>query len=88
MVVDDPSSSLDREAVFATHQWPIDTLRPFGQYIVLTHDFNFLRLFIKSKTNQWNKSMGAKNKGDKDEIGFPRVAFLEMYAATDGNRAH
>lgn len=45
VVIDDPSSSLDREALFATHQWLIDTLKGFGQYIILTHDFNLLRLF-------------------------------------------
>ncbi len=63
VVVDDPSSSLDREAVFATHQWLIDTLRAFGQYVVLTHDFNLLRLFIKSQTNQWT-SQWERRKGE------------------------
>ena len=47
----------DREALFATHQWLIDTLKGFGQYIVLTHDFSLLRLFIKSQNNAWGKSM-------------------------------
>lgn len=87
VVIDDPSSSLDREALFATHQWLIDTLRDFGQYIILTHDFSLLRLFIKSHHNAWGKSMSQIKKGDADEISFPKVSFLEMYAASvDGER--
>jgi len=51
VVIADPSRSLDREALFATQHWLVDTLMGFGQHIVLTHDFGFLRLFIKSKRN-------------------------------------
>jgi len=87
VVIDDPSSSLDREALFATHQWLIDTLKPFGQYIILTHDFGLLRLFIKSHKNAWGKSMSDIRKGDEDELRFPKVSFLEMYAGSvDGQR--
>jgi wobble nucleotide-excising tRNase len=87
VVIDDPSSSLDREAVFATHQWLIDTLKGFGQYIILTHDFSLLRLFIKSYKNAWGKSMSKISKGDTGEICFPKVSFLEMYAVeVDGER--
>ncbi|CCG02735.1 AAA family ATPase [Blastococcus saxobsidens] len=87
VVIDDPSSSLDREALFATHQWLIDTLKGFGQYIILTHDFSLLRLFIKSHKNAWGSSMKRITQGNADEIRFPKVSFLEMYAATvDGER--
>jgi len=82
VVIDDPSSSLDREALFATHQWLVDTLKGFGQYIVLTHDFSLLRLFVKSQNNAWGKSMRRIAQGDADEIRFPKVSFLEMYAAS------
>lgn len=82
VVIDDPSSSLDREALYATHQWLVDTLQGFGQYIVLTHDFGLLRLFIKSKRNAWGKSTSKIREGDVDETRFPKVAFLEMYAAS------
>jgi wobble nucleotide-excising tRNase len=64
VVIDDPSSSLDREALFATHQWLIDTLKGFGQYIILTHDFSLLRLFIKSHKNAWGKSMSDIRRAD------------------------
>lgn len=88
VVIDDPSSSLDREALFATHQWLFDTLKTFGQYIILTHDFSLLRLFIKSHKNAWGKSLAEIKKQNVDEIRFPKVAFLEMYAAeVDGKRS-
>ncbi len=86
VVIDDPSSSLDREALFATHQWLVDTLKGFGQYIVLTHDFGLLRLFLKSLGNAWNTSRKNITKGDADEARFPKVAFLEMYAATKDDK--
>jgi wobble nucleotide-excising tRNase len=88
VVVDDPSSSLDREALFATHQWLSDTLRGFGQYIILTHDFSLLLLFINSHRNAWGDSMKRIREGNADEIRFPRVSFLEMFAVNvDGERA-
>lgn len=87
VVIDDPSSSLDREALFATHQWLIDALKDFGQYIIMTHDFSLLRLFIKSHKNAWGKSLSQIKKGDANQIRFPRVSFLEMYATSvDGER--
>lgn len=87
VVIDDPSSSLDREALFATHQWLFDTLEKFGQYLVLTHDFGLLRLFLLSHKGMWGKSMKMIRNNDPAELLFPRVAFLEVYAsATDGER--
>lgn len=87
VVIDDPSSSLDREALFATHQWLFDTLEKFGQYIVLTHDFGLLRLFLLSYKGMWGKSMKAIRDQNPDELLFPRVAFLEVYASSaDGER--
>lgn len=87
VVIDDPSSSLDRESLFATHQWLVSTLQKFGQYIVLTHDFNLLRLFISSHRSKWNDSASQIGKQNADELHFPRVSFLELFAATvDGER--
>ncbi|WP_455158722.1 AAA family ATPase [Schaalia cardiffensis] len=88
IVIDDPSSSLDREAVFATHQWLFDTLKHFGQYVILTHDFDLLRLFIKSHKNAWKNSMKQIKSGDAKEICFPKVAFLEIYATSAGGERH
>ncbi|WP_243831685.1 AAA family ATPase [Naumannella halotolerans] len=86
VVIDDPSSSLDREALFATHQWLVSSLKHFGQYVILTHDFNLLRLFISSHSSKWSASAKAISDGDANEIRFPRVAFLEMFAAMVDSR--
>lgn len=83
VVIDDPSSSLDRESLFATHQWLVDTLRGFGQFVVLTHDFGLLRLFLKSQRSAWGESRKKIRQGDADEARFPNVAFLDMYAANE-----
>lgn len=82
VIIDDPSSSLDREALFATHQWLVDTLDSFDQYIVLTHDFSLLRLFLTSQHNVWSNSLKRIRKGCDAETRFPRVSFLEL-SATD-----
>lgn len=87
VIVDDPSSSLDREALFATHQWLVDTLKGFGQFVVLTHDFELLRLFIKSQGSGWGKSQNKIKAGESAEMLCPSVSFLEMYSASkDGAR--
>lgn len=83
VVIDDPSSSLDREALYATHQWLVDTLKDYGQYIILTHDFNLLRLFTKSQNNAWGKSVKAISEGKTQEINFPKVTFLELFATNN-----
>ncbi|BBX09724.1 hypothetical protein MAIC_45270 [Mycolicibacterium aichiense] len=84
VVIDDPSSSLDREALFATHQWLVDSLRGFGQFVVLTHDFGLLGLFLKSQKNAWSDSRRKILKEQNaDEARFPKATFLEMYASLD-----
>lgn len=83
VIIDDPSSSLDRESVYATHQWLITALDDIGQWVVLTHDFNLLRLFLKSQKSQWDKSFKAIRQEDEDEQRFPRVAFLEAFARNE-----
>lgn len=84
IVIDDPTSSLDRETIYATHQWLYDTLKGIGQYVVLTHDFELLSLFLKSHKNAWGVSKKKIREGVDSEQGYPKVAFLEMYAAGSG----
>lgn len=86
VIIDDPSSSLDRESVFATHQWLVDTLTGVGQYVVLTHDFSLLRLFTKSLQSSWNTSQKEIRDGNSEERRFPRVAFLEVFASISAGR--
>ncbi|XBB65389.1 AAA family ATPase [Nocardioides sp. WV_118_6] len=80
VVIDDPSSSLDRETVFATHQWLVERLKGFGQVVVLTHDFNLLRLFVRSEGSAWGRSLNRIKDGDLAEKRFPTTSFLELYA--------
>ncbi|WP_258933386.1 AAA family ATPase [Nesterenkonia pannonica] len=88
IVVDDPSSSLDREAVFATHAWLLDSLKNYGQTIILTHDFEMLRLLLESQERQRINSVTALKKPDKaeGERAYPKISFLEMRCGHDGQR--
>ncbi|MBU8580000.1 AAA family ATPase [Brevibacterium luteolum] len=95
VVIDDPSSSFDREAVFSTHSWLLDLLPRYGQTIILTHDFEMLRLLIASQKSQLTKSHGilkklssnsaSEREAAKAEDAFPRVSFLEMRCVHDAN---
>lgn len=86
VVIDDPSSSLDRESVFATHQWLVTALENSGQFIVFTHDFNLLRLFLKSQKNQWDISFKKLKNNDPNEKRYPRVAFIECFASNQNGQ--
>src|SRR5690625_4416809 len=100
VVIDDPSSSLDRESVFATHSWLLDSLAGYGQTIILTHDFEMLRLLLNSQSSQINKHLSVVSKAEKADASteqlaaaqaerlFPKVAFLELHTTQDlaGNR--
>ncbi|MEO7861356.1 MAG: AAA family ATPase, partial [Nitrospirales bacterium] len=100
VVVDDPSSSLDRESVYATHSWLLKQLKAYGQYVILTHDFELLRLLLASLKNQVGNSRSTIGKANKagatpadlanaaDERHFPAVRFLEITARSgaDGSR--
>lgn len=95
VVVDDPSSSFDREAVFATHSRLLDALPLYGQSIILTHDFEMLRLLLASQSNQLNNHRGvlrglsstdaSRKAAAQKEKCFPRISFLEMRSTRDGS---
>lgn len=92
VVIDDPSSSLDREAIFATHSWLLDMLGGYGQSMIFTHDFELMRLLMTSQKSQLNNSHSTISKGRKQgaapnevaaadqEERFPRIQFLEIHA--------
>ena len=94
VVIDDPSSSLDRESVYATHSWLLKQLNDYGQYVILTHDFELLRLLLGSLKNQVGKSRSKIGRASKpgatqadhlaaaDEQHFPAARFLEISAAS------
>lgn len=91
VIIDDPSSSLDREAVFATHSWLLRSLEKYAQTIILTHDFEMLRLFLNSQKNQLTSHRDIVRRGSKTEataqekakkqaeLLYPKIAFLEMH---------
>lgn len=97
VVIDDPSSSLDREAIFATHAWLLEALARYGQSIILTHDFEMMRLFLNSQERKVSEhqrlishgqgkhaSPLEKEKADKELI-YPKISFLEMRASRDSS---
>ncbi|MFJ2470026.1 AAA family ATPase [Glutamicibacter sp. NPDC087583] len=78
VVVDDPVSSLDRENMYAAFAWLNEKLDHYPQSIVLTHDFELLRLYTVSTSNQRKASLKKIGGGNAAEKWFPRVNFLEL----------
>lgn len=85
VVVDDPSSSFDRECIFGTHARLSGCLERYGQSIVLTHDFELLRMFLTSRSSKLTKSQKRIKDGISTEILYPAVTFLEMTARASSN---
>lgn len=79
VVVDDPSSSLDREALYATYQWLLDRLAQVQQYIVLTHDFGLLSLFLNAKAKDWRYPQGSAHAESPEDIELTKASFLQCY---------
>lgn len=80
VVVDDPVTSLDRDALFAAHSLLSTRLNNFGQTILLTHDFELYRLAVAAKRSAFESSQKRIGEGDSKEINFPSVKFLEIIA--------
>ncbi|MGP5607162.1 MULTISPECIES: AAA family ATPase [Micrococcaceae] len=54
VVIDDPSTSLDRENVFATSAWLDQQLDGVRQRILLTHSFDFFQLQLRAQNSNEN----------------------------------
>ncbi|MFK4089864.1 AAA family ATPase [Kribbella sp. NPDC020789] len=80
VVIDDPVTGLDKDALFAAYALVDQRTKQFGQVVVLTHDYELFRLFLMRYKKALAASRGAISKQDKDEIRFPRIQFLEMRA--------
>lgn len=85
VVVDDPSSSLDRECVYNIHRLLSEKLEKFGQIIVLTHDFALLRLFSKSLANQMKVQQRKINSGEVSPEDDRKVSFLRLHTSIVGD---
>lgn len=80
VVIDDPVTSLDKEALFAAHAVIDQRTQDVGQIIILTHDFEYLRLNLNTYKSAFGKSQKKIREGVASEIGLPSVQFLEVFA--------
>ncbi|MET7284162.1 AAA family ATPase [Kribbella sp. NPDC005582] len=88
VVIDDPVTGLDKDALFAAYALVDQRTKGFGQVVVLTHDYELFRLFLMRYKKVLAASRGSISRQDKDEIKFPRIQFLEMraYDGATGDR--
>lgn len=89
VVIDDPVSSLDKDAMFAGYALTIERLAGFLQLIVLTYDFDYFRLLIRTPTPTRKLFLDAP-LGSKEEVKdqtFPRQAALEMVHSSETHDA-
>lgn len=80
VVVDDPVTSLDRDALFAAQSLLSHRLKNFGQTVLLTHDFELYRLSVMSNKSSFDSSRKRIAENDSNEVSFPSVNFLEIIA--------
>lgn len=85
VVIDDPVSSLDRENMYAAFSWLQEKLSDLPQSIILTHDFELLRLYISGTSNQRKDSKKGIARGEAAESWFPRISFLEVHRCDNSN---
>lgn len=84
VVIDDPITSLDREAMFAAYALIQERTRRAGQVVVLTHDFEYFRLLLNGLSKQWERSQKRISQADADEMHFPAVSVLESQSLGAG----
>lgn len=83
VVIDDPMTSLDKEALFAAFALGESRTESFAQTIYLTHDYEFFRLLVNNLSNKRTVSLRKLKERDAEERAFRRVSFLEIFAAVD-----
>jgi wobble nucleotide-excising tRNase len=80
VVVDDPVTSMDKEALFAAFALAETRTENFAQTIFLTHDYEYFRLQVRQRANAYEKSQKRIAEGDPAEREYPKVSILEMTA--------
>ncbi|MFI7061770.1 AAA family ATPase [Kribbella sp. NPDC050124] len=80
VVIDDPVTSLDKDALFATFGLVLERTEDFGQVVQLTHDFDYFKLNLMKYSKIRRKSIGIIKNGDSQEKAYPAVQFLETVA--------
>lgn len=79
VVIDDPVTSLDKEALFAAFALAEARTEPMAQTIVLTHDYEYFRLQLMEYASKWNSSQKRiKRESEPEEKLMPTVSLLEM----------
>jgi wobble nucleotide-excising tRNase len=81
VVIDDPVTSLDKEALFAAFALAEERTADFVQTIYLTHDYEFFRLQMNQRKSAMTKSQTRIEDGHPTEAAFPLASILEMYAS-------
>lgn len=83
VVIDDPVTSLDKDALFAGYSLAMDRLSTAGQLIILTHDFDYFRLLLNSiiPDRKLKVNAASEKEVDKDSV-FPRQSVLELLHGT------
>ncbi|MFC7375414.1 AAA family ATPase [Brachybacterium sp. GCM10030268] len=90
VVIDDPVTSMDKDALFAGHALTQERLSGFAQSIILTHDFDYFRLLLRVPTPDRIRAVSATPgaKEDEKDLIFPRQSYLEMDHSTSASAAH
>lgn len=83
VVIDDPVTSMDKEALFAAFAFEKKQTSEFAQTIVLTHDYEYFRLHLRDLKSRWDKSQKRMREGSTKEERMPAVSFLELRAVSD-----
>lgn len=84
VVIDDPVSSLDRDAIFSVFALAKERTKNFAQVVFLTHDYEYFRLLLRDHAKQYGKSKGLIANGDGNEARTPSVSVLEAVTREPG----
>lgn len=93
VVIDDPVSSFDQDAMLAAFSFIHRRLEPTGgelrcaQLVLLTHNFEFFRLWSNALAKRLDKDLGdaRRAKCEVQALLHRRAALLEIRATVDGS---
>jgi wobble nucleotide-excising tRNase len=83
VVVDDPVTSLDKEALFAAFALADARTKKVAQTLFLTHDYEYFRLLLSSVKSRREKSERRIQDNNAEEMACPAVSVLETVAVVD-----
>lgn len=80
VVIDDPVTSMDKEALFTAFSLAETRTNKFAQTVFLTHDYEYFRLQVRQRSSAYDKSQKRIKNGSTAETDYPSVSILEMTA--------